>query len=106
RCLELAEQYGIPALVMDGFQIANELTFQIARHFNRNSRSAAGSDGDWEISTSDDVVGLQILVAEDNDINQIVFSQILEGLGYRHMLAATGDEAVRLWAEHRPQIVL
>jgi CheY-like chemotaxis protein len=45
-------------------------------------------------------------VAEDNDINQIVFSQILEGLGYRHMLAATGDEAVRLWAEHRPQIVL
>ncbi|MGR9273536.1 response regulator [Rhizobium leguminosarum] len=106
RCLELAEQYGIPALVMDGLQIANELTFQIARHFNRNSRSAAGSDTDWEISISDDVVGLQVLVAEDNDINQIVFSQILEGLGYRHMLAATGDEAVRLWAEHRPQIVL
>ncbi|MBB5665366.1 PAS domain S-box-containing protein [Rhizobium leguminosarum] len=107
RCLELAEQYGIPALVMDGFQIANELTFQIARHFNRNSRNgAAGADSDWEISISDDVVGLQVLVAEDNDINQIVFSQILEGLGYRHMIAATGDEAVRLWAEHRPQIVL
>ncbi|MBY4591454.1 response regulator [Rhizobium redzepovicii] len=107
RCLELSEQYGIPALVMDGFQIANELTFQIARHFNRNSRNgAAGADSDWEISISDDVVGLQVLVAEDNDINQIVFSQILEGLGYRHMIAATGDEAVRLWAEHRPQIVL
>ncbi|MBB3521307.1 response regulator [Rhizobium sp. BK456] len=107
RCLELSEQYGIPALVMDGFQIANELTFQIARHFNRNSRNgAAGAESDWEISISDDVVGLQVLVAEDNDINQIVFSQILEGLGYRHMIAATGDEAVRLWAEHRPQIVL
>ena len=38
RCLELTEQYGIPALVMDGFQIANELTFQIARHFNRSGR--------------------------------------------------------------------
>ncbi|RUM26092.1 response regulator [Rhizobium vallis] len=106
RCLELAEQYGIPALVMDGFQIANELTFQIARHFNRNSRSGSGSDSDWEISTLDDAVGLEVLVAEDNDINQIVFSQILEGLGYRHMIAATGDEVVRLWAEHRPQIVL
>lgn len=106
RCLELAEQYGIPTLVMDGFQIANELTFQIARHFNRNSRGAGGSDTDWEISISDEVTGLQVLVAEDNDINQIVFSQILEGLGYRHMIAATGDEAVRLWAEHRPQIVL
>ncbi|AHG44247.1 sensor histidine kinase [Rhizobium leguminosarum bv. trifolii CB782] len=107
RCLELAEQYGIPALVMDGFQIANELTFQIARHFNRNSRNGgAGQDTDWEISISDDIVGLQVLVAEDNDINQIVFSQILEGLGYRHMIAATGEEAVRLWAEHRPEIVL
>ncbi|ARM11161.1 MULTISPECIES: response regulator [Rhizobium] len=107
RCLELAEQYGIPSLVMDGFQIANELTFQIARHFNRNSRNnGAGTDADWEISISDDTVGLQVLVAEDNDINQIVFTQILEGLGYRHMIAATGDEVVRLWAEHRPQVVL
>ncbi|ARO22702.1 histidine kinase [Rhizobium sp. S9] len=107
RCLELAEQYGIPALVMDGFQIANELTFQIARHFNRNSRNnGSGADADWEISTSDDTAGLQVLVAEDNDINQIVFSQILEGLGYRHMIAATGDEVVRLWAEHRPGVVL
>ncbi|EGE55328.1 UNVERIFIED_ORG: PAS domain S-box-containing protein [Rhizobium esperanzae] len=107
RCLELAEQYGIPSLVMDGFQIANELTFQIARHFNRNSRNnGAGTDSDWEISISDDTIGLQVLVAEDNDINQIVFTQILEGLGYCHMIAATGDEVVRLWAEHRPQVVL
>ncbi|MGO8056382.1 response regulator, partial [Rhizobium leguminosarum] len=68
--------------------------------------SAASSDADLEITISDDPVGLQVLVAEENDINQIVFSQILEGLGSRHMLAATGAEAVRLWAEHRPQIVL
>jgi PAS domain S-box-containing protein len=108
RCLELAEQYGIPSLVMDGFQIANELTFQIARHFNRSHRghSAEGTESDWEITTTDDPVGLQVLVAEDNDINQIVFSQILEGLGYRDVIAASGDEAVRLWAEHKPQIVL
>lgn len=105
RCLELTEQYGIPALVMDGFQIANELTFQIARHFNRSGRGG-GTEGDWEITTTEETVGLQVLVAEDNDINQIVFTQILEGLGYRHRIAATGEEVVRLWAEHRPQIVL
>ncbi len=104
RCLELGEQYGIPTLVMDGFQIANELTFQIARHFNRNGRG--GTEGDWEITTTEENVGLQVLVAEDNDINQIVFTQILEGLGYRHRIAATGEEVVRLWAEYRPQIVL
>jgi PAS domain S-box-containing protein len=105
RCLELAEQYGIPALVMDGFQMAHELTFQIARHFNR-SRRGSGGEGEWEITTTEETGGLQVLVAEDNDINQIVFTQILEGLGYRHMIAATGEEAVRLWTEHRPQIVL
>lgn len=106
RCLELAEQYGISSLVMDGFQIANELAFQVARHFNRSGHGES-SDTDWEINTSDDgEVGPVVLVAEDNDVNQIVFSQILEGLGYRYVIAATGDEAVRLWTEHKPQIVL
>ncbi|QPB20438.1 response regulator [Rhizobium sp. 007] len=106
RCLELAGQYGIPALVMDGFQLANELTFQIARHFNRNNRIAPEGEADWEINTSSEMDFLEVLVAEDNDINQIVFSQILEGLGYRYLIAASGDEAVRLWAEYRPHIVL
>ncbi|MDR7143198.1 response regulator [Rhizobium sp. BE258] len=106
RCLELANQHGIPALIMDGFQLANELTFQVARHFNRNNRAVSEPEADWEISTSADGDGLQVLVAEDNDINQIVFSQILEGLGYRYMIASSGDEAVRLWTEHKPQIVL
>lgn len=108
RCLELAEQYGIPSLVMDGFQLANELTFQIARHFNRSNRGQAadGIDTDWEITTVEEVNTLDVLVAEDNDINQIVFSQILEGLGYRYLIAPSGDEAVRLWSEHQPKIVL
>ncbi|MDM9626556.1 response regulator [Rhizobium sp. S152] len=108
RCLELAEQHGIPSLVMDGFQLANELTYQIARHFNRSHRSSFTDaiDTDWEISTSEDDRALDVLVAEDNDINQIVFSQILEGLGYSYLIAPTGDEAVRLWTEHKPKIVL
>ncbi|QFY59206.1 response regulator [Rhizobium grahamii] len=108
RCLELAEQYGIPSLVMDGFQLANELTFLVARHFNRSNRSGmvGNIDTTWEISTSEDDGSLDVLVAEDNDINQIVFSQILEGLGYRYLIAPSGDEAVRLWTEHKPKIVL
>ncbi len=108
RCLELAEQYGIPALVMDGFQLANELTFQIARHFNRSNRGqiAESIDTDWEITTVEEANTLDVLVAEDNDINQIVFSQILEGLGYRYLIAPSGDDAVRLWTEHQPKIIL
>ncbi|CAN7185195.1 response regulator [Rhizobium sp. LjRoot258] len=108
RCLELAKQYGIPVLVMDGFQLANELTFQIARHFNRSNHGqvAESIDADWEFTTVEETSTLDVLVAEDNDINQIVFSQILEGLGYRYLIAPSGDEAVRLWTEHQPKIIL
>ncbi|MDP9808389.1 PAS domain S-box-containing protein [Rhizobium tibeticum] len=108
RCLELAKQYGIPVLVMDGFQLANELTFQIARHFNRSNHGqvAESIDADWEFTTVEEMNTLEVLVAEDNDINQIVFSQILEGLGYRYLIAPSGDEAVRLWTEHQPKIIL
>ncbi|PZM07746.1 response regulator [Rhizobium tubonense] len=114
RCIELAERKNVPALLLDGFQLANELTFRIARHFNRSLRGSdegtdAGAHGDqtdWPIAERSEAGNIQVLVAEDNDINQIVFSQILEGLGYRYKIAASGDEAVQMWAEHRPEIVL
>ncbi|WP_417414982.1 response regulator [Hoeflea sp.] len=47
-----------------------------------------------------------VLVAEDNPINQIVFQQTLDGLGLTHSLAVNGREAVRMWGELRPTIVL
>ncbi len=47
-----------------------------------------------------------VLVAEDNEINQIVFSQILEGLGYAYHVCDDGEEVVRLWAELNPAVIL
>ena len=47
-----------------------------------------------------------MLVAEDNPINQIVFQQTLDGLGLTHSLAGNGREAVTMWQELRPTIVL
>ena len=47
-----------------------------------------------------------VLVAEDNPINQIVFQQTLDGLGLTHNLAVNGLEAVRMWGELRPTLVL
>jgi CheY-like chemotaxis protein len=47
-----------------------------------------------------------VLVAEDNQINQFVFTQILEGLGVSHRIAANGREAVELWHELQPALVL
>ncbi|WP_416798330.1 response regulator [Ciceribacter azotifigens] len=106
RCLELARQYGIDALAIDRFQISGELAALVAEHL---SRSPSVEEDDWEITTGDAVpMGSDplVLVAEDNAVNQIVFAQILEGLGFRFVIASDGEEAVRLWQELEPQIVL
>jgi signal transduction histidine kinase/DNA-binding response OmpR family regulator len=47
-----------------------------------------------------------VLVAEDNAINQIVFQQTLDGLGLTHSLAVNGLEAVSMWGELRPTLML
>ncbi|WP_313531915.1 response regulator [Shinella sp.] len=67
---------------------------------------------DWYIAT--DITAMlpaavgdvDVLVAEDNQINQFVFSQILEGLGISHRIAENGEEAVMLWRKHQPRLVL
>ncbi|HLP66307.1 MAG TPA: response regulator [Rhizobium sp.] len=106
RCLELARQYGVDALAIDRFQISGELAALATDHL---SRSPPIEEDDWEITTGDAVpMGSDplVLVAEDNAVNQIVFAQILEGLGFRFVIASDGEEAVRLWQELEPQIVL
>jgi CheY-like chemotaxis protein len=40
---------------------------------------------------------MRVLLAEDNEINQIIAMEILEGMGVTPLVAANGEEAVRLW---------
>jgi PAS domain S-box-containing protein len=49
---------------------------------------------------------LDVLVAEDNDVNQIVFSQILQGTGLRFSIVNNGKKAVAAWEEHNPAVIL
>lgn len=111
-CLELAEQYGIDVLTLDAFQLDTDLAFLVSEHLSETDGNRLPAADDWEISTGGDTPapagmdGIEVLVVEDNEINQIVFSQILEGLGRRYRIAATGGEALRLWEELRPPLVL
>ena len=80
---------------------------------NRQVTPVPGEDhGDWEIVVSEAVPDpqqapeIEVLVAEDNEINQFVFAQILEGLGISYRIAVNGEEAVRLWQQYRPYLVL
>ncbi|MCD7111070.1 response regulator [Rhizobium sp. DKSPLA3] len=63
---------------------------------------------DWDIVlpvTKRPTSDIDVLVAEDNEINQFVFSQILEGLGLSYRIAVNGEEAVRFWQQFRPQLI-
>ena len=49
---------------------------------------------------------IDILIAEDNDVNQLVFGQILNGLGLSYRIAANGRTALEMYRALRPRLVL
>ncbi len=65
------------------------------------STGATAADSPAVASTA-----LDILVAEDNAVNQIVFTQILEGLPYRYEIADNGRKAFECMKAKRPSIIL
>ena len=119
RGLNIAAEHDIEIMALDGFQLCTEFAYLLTRHFNLRSAHrpvavtiapAGAVEADAESvgppPASQPEARVQILVAEDNPVNQIVFSQILDGLGYHYLIAADGLELVRLWEQHQPDVVL
>ena len=52
------------------------------------------------------MTGPQVLVVEDNERNMKLFRDVLQASGYRTLEATTGERAVELVTEHRPDLVL
>lgn len=50
--------------------------------------------------------GVDVLVAEDNEVNQIVFTEILDDMNIKFEIANNGEEAVELWKKHHPALIL
>ena len=50
--------------------------------------------------------GAKILVVEDNPRNMKLVRDVLQATGYRTLEATTGERAVELATEHRPDLVL
>jgi signal transduction histidine kinase/DNA-binding response OmpR family regulator len=59
-----------------------------------------------EAAATGEFDGIDILVAEDNEVNQIVFTQILAGTPWRFAMAGNGREVVRMARELRPRLIL
>ncbi len=49
---------------------------------------------------------IDVLVAEDNEVNQIVFTQILQATGLNFLVVKNGEEAVEAWEAYTPRIIM
>ncbi len=49
---------------------------------------------------------VDILIAEDNEVNQLVFGQILSGLGLSYRIAGNGRTAVEMYRTLKPKLIL
>ncbi|WP_235679418.1 PAS domain-containing hybrid sensor histidine kinase/response regulator [Aquibium microcysteis] len=71
-------------------------------------RAAAAALPDDE--PEDDPLGwtshLDILVAEDNEVNQLVFAQILGETGFTFEIVGNGELALQTWRSQRPSMIL
>ncbi len=104
---QVAEAYGVTALRAKETAFGPDLPVLVAAELGKPVDEVVLPSVDeqtFQKVSKDESV--DVLVAEDNEVNQIVFSQIIEGLGYRYVLAVDGEEAVRLWREHSPRLVL
>ena len=107
QCLEIAGDYGIATITMDADGMVQELAAAVDDALeDKEDRGVDCENPQITFDSRAEGTDIDILVAEDNDVNQIVFSQILEGLGYRYAIAADGEEAVRLWQQHAPRLIL
>jgi len=52
------------------------------------------------------VKGFDVLVAEDNETNQIYIKYVLEDLGVSHKIVPNGRAAVDQWRAHNPSLIL
>ena len=53
-----------------------------------------------------DVADMKILIADDSPVYRHLMKQAVSGHGYRLIIAANGNDAWRLFEEHKPEIVL
>ena len=49
---------------------------------------------------------IDILIAEDNEVNQLVFGQMLSGLGLTYRIAGNGRTAVEMFRTLSPRLIL
>ena len=70
------------------------------------TEAAAATKEDDRMVSAKPGNAIDVLVAEDNEVNQIVFTQILQATGLRFLVVENGQAAVDAWRQLRPSLIL
>ncbi len=92
-------------LVLDNEEAqSSRLGLPEAKTISGDEENGAGENENDEVAM-DHFLPIDVLIAEDNAVNQIVFTQILKSTDYSFKIAANGQEAVELFKRHKPKVV-
>lgn len=51
-------------------------------------------------------IPLDVMVVEDNDVNQIVYDQLLSKTGYQYLIVSSGEEGINTAEGEKPRLIL
>ncbi|OEC98382.1 MULTISPECIES: response regulator [unclassified Rhizobium] len=78
----------------------------IERRLPIETEAAAAIEATDRMTSAKSGNTIDVLVAEDNEVNQIVFTQILQATGLRFLVVENGQAAVDAWRQLRPSLIL
>lgn len=85
---------------------ANSQQSAAVRHVPIEVEAAAAIKATEDMDSTGAANSIDVLVAEDNQVNQIVFTQILQATKLRFLVVENGQEAVNAWRQLRPSVIL
>jgi signal transduction histidine kinase/DNA-binding response OmpR family regulator len=83
-----------------------ERSAPVERRLPIEAEAAAAIEATDQMTSAKPGNAIDVLVAEDNEVNQIVFTQILQATGLRFLVVENGQAAVDAWRQLRPSLIL
>ncbi|MGY5801807.1 response regulator [Rhizobium sp. LEGMi12c] len=83
-----------------------ERSAPVERRLPIEAEAAAAIEATDQITSAKPGNAIDVLVAEDNEVNQIVFTQILQATGLRFLVVENGQAVVDAWRQLRPSLIL